>query len=404
MIYIEYILGVLGDGENMDLRRRSSDSKQGMDDLTLINRKAITIGIWIMAILMLFVIRKFLEPIVIAAALASLVYPISEFLRNKVTHGHRGVAAFFTTALFLLAFLIPASLLSTVAVEQASSLLLSGAMDVSSAATKISIGLEEMFKGYPQFHSLIIQTANLDAMITEAIMKVVGFVRNAIQSASANVLWLIVQALITLFTLFYFLKDGESITAKLREISPFRRSYDEMVITRFLLVSRAVVRGTIIIALVQSSIATATFFFCGIPGWMLWGVVMFFLAMIPMLGCWVIMLPAGVAMLASGNIGEGVAILLMSLIVVSNIDNVIRPRLVGSHAKLHDLVVFFAVIGGLTTFGVLGVIVGPVLAALFVVLLEMYGIEFSKQLTNKQDTTKIPAVAPETGDEDLSDD
>ncbi len=379
----------------MDLRRRSTDgkdSKSAMDDLTLINRKAITVGIWVMAILMLFVIRKFLEPIIIAAALASLVYPIAEFLRVKVTRGHRGLAAFFTTALFLLTFLIPASLLSTVAVEQASALLLSGAMDVSSAATKIRIGLDEMFTGYPQFHSLIVQTSNLDAMITEAIMKLVGFIRSAIQSASTNVLWLMVQALITLFTLFYFLKDGESITAKLREISPFRRSYDEMVISRFLLVSRAVVRGTIIIAFVQSSIATATFYFTGVPGWMLWGVVMFFLAMIPMLGCWVIMLPAGIAMIASGNIGEGVAILAMSLIVVSNIDNVIRPRLVGSHAKLHDLVVFFAVIGGLTTFGVLGVIVGPVLAALFVVLLEMYGIEFSKQLTNKRDTSVIKTV------------
>lgn len=379
----------------MELRRRSTDPKPGMDDLTQINRKAITIGIAVMAVFMLFLVRRFLEPIVIAAALAALVYPISEHIRIKITRGNRGFAALITTALFLLAFLIPASLLSSVAVDQASTLLLSGAMDVSSSTTKIRIALEDFMHNKPHLEQLLSQTSNLDAVITDSIMKITAFLRNAIQSASTNVLWLMVQAMITLFTLFYFLKDGELITEKLRAISPFRQSYDEMVVTRFLLVSRAVVRGTIIIAFVQSSIATATFFFCGVQAWMLWGTIMFFLAMIPMLGCWVIMLPTGIAMIASGETAAGITIIAMSLIVVSNIDNLIRPRLVGSHAQLHDLVIFFAVLGGLTTFGVLGVIVGPVLAAFFVVLLEMYGIEFSKQLDNKRDTISMHRIPSE---------
>lgn len=384
----------------MDLRRRSTDQKPGMDDLTIINRRAIVIGISVMAILMLVVIHRFLEPIVIAAALASLVYPVAELIRKKITRGHRGFAALITTLLLLTAILIPAWILSNVALEQASALVLSGASDVSSSVASMRTKIVQIFQQYPVLSGLTFQTGNLDTFIAESIVTVTNLIKSTVQKASANVLWLFIQAVVTLFTLFYFLKDGELITEKLRQISPFRRAYDEMVISRFLLVSRAVVRGTLIIAFVQSSIATATLFFCGIQGWMIWGVVMFFLAMIPMMGCWVIMLPIGIATVAAGDTVHGVTILLMSLIVVSNIDNIIRPRLVGSHAQLHDLIIFFAVIGGLTTFGVLGVIVGPVLAALLVVLVEMYGIEFSKQLTDKRDTIEMSVIKDDTANPD----
>jgi predicted PurR-regulated permease PerM len=118
----------------------------------------------------------------------------------------------------------------------------------------------------------------------------------------------------------------------------------------------------------------------GIKTWLLWGFIMFIFALIPMLGCWIVLVPASIIQIAMGNTIQGIGLLLVSVLVVSTIDNVIRPRLVGSAAKIHDLVIFFSMLGGLATFGPLGFIVGPVIAAFFITLLEMYGIEFKAQL------------------------
>ena len=104
------------------------------------------------------------------------------------------------------------------------------------------------------------------------------------------------------------------------------------------------------------------------------------LSIIPIVGPWIVLIPAGLIQIALGNIWQGIGIILFSVIVVSNIDNLLRPRLVGQGAKLQDLVVFFSSLGGIAIFGVMGFIVGPVIASLFVSVLDIYSKEFNDQL------------------------
>jgi predicted PurR-regulated permease PerM len=228
----------------------------------------------------------------------------------------------------------------------------------------------------------ILRKGNIDLenLFQEAVSTINRFGAWAIDKTSRSVAQLVFNVFILFFTLFYFFMDGERLIAKLRFLSPLRNEYEEMIIDRFLLVSRAVIRGTVLVAFVQALLGAIALLAFGISTWIMWGFVMFLLALIPLCGTWLVLIPAAIIQIAVGRTIQGLGLLAVSVIVISNIDNLIRPRLVGSAAKMHDLVIFFSILGGLSTFGPLGFIVGPVLAAFFITLVEMYGIEFRMQL------------------------
>ncbi len=159
-----------------------------------------------------------------------------------------------------------------------------------------------------------------------------------------------------------------------------RGDYEDMIIARFLLISRATVTGTVILGLLEGTIGAMTLLVFGVKAWLLWGFIMIILAIMPFIGTWVVLVPAGVIQIFMGDTWQGLAMMFMGLIVIANIDNFLRPRLVGRGAKLHDLVIFFSSLGGIVVFGVMGFIVGPVIAALFIAVLDIYGMEFERQL------------------------
>ncbi|HPD60771.1 MAG TPA: AI-2E family transporter, partial [Thermodesulfobacteriota bacterium] len=103
-------------------------------------------------------------------------------------------------------------------------------------------------------------------------------------------------------------------------------------------------------------------------------------SVIPMLGAWLVMYPAAVIMLVMGHIWQGIALFLISTLIISSVDNVLQPRLVGRSSGLHDLLIFFSTLGGISMFGAMGFIIGPIIAALFVSILDVYGIEFKSHL------------------------
>jgi predicted PurR-regulated permease PerM len=185
------------------------------------------------------------------------------------------------------------------------------------------------------------------------------------------------------FTLFYFFRDGGTLVKRVKYLVPIRADYKEMISSRFLLISRATVMGTMIIGITQGTIGALALLIFGVKLWLLWGFIMIILSLIPLLGAWMVLIPAGIIQIILGHTGQGIGIILTSLLFVSTIDNFIRPRLVGQGAKLHDLVIFFSSLGGIAVFGPLGFIVGPVIAALFVAVLDIYGLEFERQLTRE---------------------
>jgi predicted PurR-regulated permease PerM len=190
--------------------------------------------------------------------------------------------------------------------------------------------------------------------------------------------------------MFYFFRDGPMLLRKLKYFSPIADRYEEELIGRFLAVSRATIKGTLLVALIKGVLGGLTFWAFGIEAPVLWGVVMVFLSILPVVGAWVIMCPAALILMLSGQVWQGIALFLIAVVVIGSIDNVLEPVLIGRDASMHELLVFFSMIGGIGVFGVMGFIVGPVIAALFLTLLDIYGKEFNKQLALVHSGSALP--------------
>ncbi len=118
----------------------------------------------------------------------------------------------------------------------------------------------------------------------------------------------------------------------------------------------------------------------GVDSPILWGVVMVILSVIPLVGAWLVLHPAAIVQLIWGIYWQGITILLVMLLVIGSIDNLLRPRLVGRDAGMHDLMIFFSTLGGISVFGIMGFIIGPVIAVFFLTILDIYSVEFKSTL------------------------
>jgi predicted PurR-regulated permease PerM len=180
--------------------------------------------------------------------------------------------------------------------------------------------------------------------------------------------------------MFYFFRDGDRLIERLKYLSPLAEEYEDALIKRFISVSKATIKGTLLIGLLKGSLGALTFWIFGVGSPILWGMVMTILSVIPMVGAWLVMYPAAIIMIIIGQVWQGITLFLIAALIIGNIDNVLTPRLVGREAGMHDLLIFFSTIGGISMFGVMGFIVGPVIAALFLTILDIYSIEFKSQL------------------------
>jgi predicted PurR-regulated permease PerM len=240
--------------------------------------------------------------------------------------------------------------------------------------------LVQHIRNFPLVQKLQLSSIDFSVPINEGIKAIATLSTKAFNRTSSGVLEIAFTLFVMFFTMFYFFMDGERLLKRLKYLSPIRDDYEDMIFARFLLISRATVFGTVIIGVTQGTIGSIALLIFGVKLWLLWGFIMIILSLIPFMGAWMILLPAGIMQLILGHTWQGIGIILTSLLFVSTIDNVMRPRLVGQGAKLHDLVIFFSSLGGIAVFGVMGFIVGPVIAALFVAVLDIYSREFEQQL------------------------
>jgi predicted PurR-regulated permease PerM len=179
------------------------------------------------------------------------------------------------------------------------------------------------------------------------------------------------QMVLVVFTLFYFFRDGERIQEAVYQMVPLRGAQWESITSRTRDVIGATVYGVLVISAIQGTLGTLMFWVLGLPSPLLWGVVMFVLSMIPMAGAFLVWVPAAVYLALTGSYAQAGILVAWGVLVISSIDNVLSPRLVGRRARLHELLIFFSVLGGLQVFGVLGLVLGPVVVAMTLALIEM---------------------------------
>ncbi|HYE37755.1 AI-2E family transporter [Methylocaldum sp.] len=181
-----------------------------------------------------------------------------------------------------------------------------------------------------------------------------------------------IQLLITFFALFYFFRDRYAFLHLLRSLSPLSHAETERVFARVVDTVQATVFGTLLVAIVQGFLGGIMFWWLGLSGPVLWGVVMGLLAIIPILGPFVVWVPAAIMLAIDGDWGKALILTIWGGVVVALIDNLLYPIFVGGKLRLHTFPVFMAIIGGLALFGASGLILGPVVLAVTVALIDIW--------------------------------
>jgi predicted PurR-regulated permease PerM len=330
-------------------------------------------------ILFLTMIRMFLVPIVLSAVITSLFYPLYQWLLRSVRN-RRSLAAFLCCLVLLIGLMIPMFFIAQVITTETSQFYNSAESELRKLLAGGQTGLLMRLQQYSWFQRLPLGQIDWQQLGSDLRGKIGGAAALIISKTSGGAFYFLAYIFVTLFISFYFFRDGERLLVSIRKLIPLNEEYVDSLIRRFVAVSRATIKGTAVIGFIQSLIGAITLWIFGVHSPLLWFIVMLILSFIPAVGAWLVMHPAAIIQVLLGHYWQGLGIFLVTILIISSIDNVIRPRLVGQFSGLHDLIIFFAALGGLQMFGPLGVLVGPIVAAFFVTLLEIYSEEFRHHL------------------------
>ena len=329
----------------------------------------------------------FLIPIILAAVFVVLFYPFYGWLL-KVFRNRKSLSALVCCLILLLGLLMPVFVIANLVSGEAINFYQNAEQKVEELIQRGNASLLKNIKEHKLIKKLHLDKIDWKASIQESAKAAATLLATVINKASKGTFQLLVNLFLTFFAMYYFFRDGDKLIQRLKYLSPLADKYKEELFIRFISVSRATIKGTVVVGLIKGCIGGLTFWIFDISSPILWGVVMAILAIIPMLGAWLVMYPAALIMMVMGHIWQGVVLFLISAVIISSIDNILQPRLVGRSSGLHDLLVFFSTLGGISMFGVMGFIVGPIIAALFVSILDVYSIEFKSHLDLAQGIKK----------------
>ncbi len=339
----------------------------------------------ILAVIFFTMVQYFILPIVLAAVFAGLFYPLYKKLL-KPFRGNRSVTSLVTCFILILLLLIPTYVIADLVANEAIKLYQTAEDGIRDIIRDIEEG-ESQLKNF--FTSLpLIQRFNIDAIdwqgaIEEIVKTSASLLASVINKASRETFMFFANIFITFFAMFYFFRDGEMIVKRLKYLSPLDEQYEDEIIRKFISVSRATIKGNLVLAIIKGTMGGITVWIFGVTSPILWGVIMIILSIIPLVGAWLIMYPVGIIMILTGDVWQGIAIILIAAIPIGNIDNILFPKLVGHDTGMHELIIFISMLGGLSIFGIMGLVVGPIIAAMFITILDVYSIEFRQDLENK---------------------
>ncbi len=343
------------------------------------SRWFLLVAVIIVTIVFFKMISMFLVPVLMAAVFTAIFYPLyARFM--TITRGRASLSALACCVVLLLGLLIPVYFLADLVATEAIAFYQNAEQWVRDIVARANSGAWDELANSTWGQRLGLSTVDWQATLQEIATSAGAFLASVINKTSQGTFDLITNLFVTLFTMYYFFKDGAALIQRLKFLIPLDEVYEEALILRFVSVSRATIKGTLVIALLQGVLGGLTLWAFGVRSPILWGMVMVLLSIIPMVGAWLVLYPVAIYLIIIGQTWQGVAILLIGALIIGNIDNLLRPKLVGRDSGMHDLMIFFATLGGISLFGVMGFIVGPVIAALFLTMLDIYGEEFKSHL------------------------
>lgn len=326
-------------------------------------------------LLFLYLLQPFFFPIFWAIVIAGIFQPLYRRINGRL---HRPNLSTMIIFLFIaVIILLPLGTVGKLAFTESLQLyetLKPGTRNIDRNFQRIIGAITDN----PLADSIQIDKVFLSEKATEIVRSIANYIFVHLKALTQNTLGLLVKLAIMLYTLFFFIRDGESFLQSAIRIFPLGMGRERLLYERFLLTVRSTLKVTLIIGGIQGVTGGVLFFMTGIEGALIWGLLMILMAVVPVVGCSIIWGPAGIMMLISGYIWEGVVILGVGILVISMIDNVLRPILIGKDVAMHPLLIFLSTLGGIVIFGFSGFVIGPIITSMLLAVWDMYD-EFLKK-------------------------
>jgi predicted PurR-regulated permease PerM len=321
-------------------------------------------------------LTPFFEPILWATALAVLFQPLQRKLL-VVCKQRINFAALATLLIICITVIVPAIFLSIAVSKEGVTLyqdISSGEIDFSGPINWIQKSLPSVIE---QGKSLGIDIVELKQKISSSALQSSQWFASHVISFGQNTLRFTVLFFIMLYLLFFFLRDGEKIISLIVRILPLGDEREHFLLSKFAEVSRATIKGTLVVGMVQGSLGGIMFAILGIQSAIFWAVIMTLLSIIPAVGSALIWIPAAIYLIANGMLAKGIILIVFGAVVIGMADNILRPMLVGRDTKMPDYLILLSTLGGLAMVGISGFVLGPIIAAFFLTIWVMFEQEYN---------------------------
>lgn len=324
----------------------------------------------------LWLIRDFLMPVFWAIVLGIIFYPVYEWWFN-ITRKRPSLSSLLTILTISLLIFTPLFFLGSSIVKESidyyQGFAAGGGINVFEKATAATQYLEQFG----------IDRERIQVGLSDAGVAVSSWLASQALSFGQNTFRATLMFFFMLYLLFFVLRDGTTLRQRLIDILPLGNRREKKLFRKFASTTRATVKGTFLIALIQGGLGGLLFFAVGINAPFLWGSLMGILSVVPAIGPGLIWLPAGIILLVGGNIWQGLFVLIGGGLVISLIDNALRPIFVGKDTEMPDFLILLSTFGGLSIFGITGFIIGPIIAAFFLSMWHMFEEEYKKDLQTR---------------------
>ncbi|HEX8291054.1 MAG TPA: AI-2E family transporter [Pyrinomonadaceae bacterium] len=345
------------------------------------SRQVRWIGLWAATAVALYLcwqmLQPFVEVVLWAVVLVIVFFPVHRRIQARV--GSPGWSALLSCLLVIFIILVPLTLLTFAVVNELSNFaqMLQPKPDGTGGAAGAAAGLLDPNSPYlgplvrwvGQYYD--VSKLGSQEFIAERLKGVSGAIASRTLGFVGGAVGFVVEVFFVIFTMYYLFRDGERMRAAAYDMMPLSGPQAREILDRTGEVIGASVYGVLVIAVIQGVLGGLAFWVLGLPSPLLWGVVMIFLSMIPMLGAFIVWVPAAIYLVLTGDWGKAIVLAVWGALVIGSVDNFLRPKLVGERTRLHELLIFFSVLGGLQVFGILGIVLGPVIVAITIALLDV---------------------------------
>jgi predicted PurR-regulated permease PerM len=319
----------------------------------------------LLAYLLYQIVEPFLVQLGWAAVLAICIRPFHAGLERRLGPTR---AALASTLLVLVLIIAPA-------IGVMSALIGEGGHAVTSVQEALRSQGSERVQAvwdWAQQHVTLPPIDEVKSAVVSRIGSMAGLIAAKAGGIARDAAVFVFDLVVTLLALFFLLRDGAAVERAIRRLLPFEEGHKDRLIAQTRELVAASVTASLVIAVIQGLIGGVTFAILGVRAAVLWGVVMAIASLLPVVGTGLVWLPAGVWLLVSGEVARGIVLLAVGAVVISNVDNVVRPLLLADKSTMNGLVVFISLMGGVSAFGPIGLILGPLVVATVTALLEDY--------------------------------